>query len=119
MNIELERIARMEAQVETIREDVKELKTDIKEIHSRISTSNREIVDKIDDMQTRIEQKMNTNAQITNVQHEEIRKEVVKDLDKMNSRVSALEQWKWYVIGGAATVGFILGYAGELMKFLK
>lgn len=119
MNIELERIARMEAQVETIREDVKELKTDIKEIHSRISTSNREIVDKIDDMQTRIEQKMNANAQITNEQHEEIRKEVVKDLDKMNNRVSALEQWKWYVIGGAATVGFILGYAGELMKFLK
>lgn len=119
MNIELERIARMEAQVETIREDVKELKTDIKEIHSRISTSNREIVDKIDDMQARIEQKMNANAQIANDQHEEIRKEVVKDLDKMNSRVSALEQWKWYVIGGAATVGFILGYAGELMKFLK
>lgn len=119
MNIELERIARMEAQVETIKEDVKELKADIKEVHSRISTSNREIVDKIDDMQTRIEHKMNANAKITNEQHEEIRKEVVKDLEKMNTRVSALEQWKWYVIGGAATLGFILGYAGEIIKFLK
>lgn len=109
----------MEAQVETIKEDVKELKADIKEVHSRISTSNREIVDKIDDMQTRIEHKMNANAKITNDQHEEIRKEVVKDLEKMNTRVSALEQWKWYVIGGAATVGFILGYAGEIIKFLK
>lgn len=109
----------MEAQVETIKEDVKELKADIKEVHSRISTSNREIVDKIDDMQTRIEHKMNANAKITNEQHEEIRKEVVKDLEKMNTRVSALEQWKWYVIGGAATLGFILGYAGEIIKFLK
>ena len=53
--MDLERLAKMEAQVETIKEDVKELKNDIKEIHSRVTTSNREIVDKIDDMQTRIE----------------------------------------------------------------
>lgn len=119
MNMEVERIARMEAQIETIKEDVKELRSDIKEVHSRISTSNREIVDKIDDMQTRIEHKMNANAKISQDQHEAIRKDVVEDLEKMNTRVSALEQWKWYVIGGAATVGFILGYAGEIIKFLK
>ena len=98
-----ERLAKLEAQVEGIKEDVTELKHDIKEIHSRVTTSNREIVDKIDDMQTRIEHKMNANAQISQNQHEEIRKDVVQDLEKMNSRVSALEQWKWYVIGGAGT----------------
>jgi UDP-N-acetylmuramoylalanine--D-glutamate ligase len=58
---------------------VKELKSDIKEIHSRVTTSNREIVDKIDDMQTRIEHKMNANAQISQNQHEEIRKDVVRE----------------------------------------
>jgi chromosome segregation ATPase len=114
-----ERLAKLEAQVETIKEDVKELKSDIKEVHSRVTTSNREIVDKIDDMQTRIEHKMQANAQISQNQHEEIRKDVVEDLDKMNNRVSALEQWKWYVIGGAGTVGFILGHINELAKYLK
>jgi ElaB/YqjD/DUF883 family membrane-anchored ribosome-binding protein len=117
--MDLERIAKMEAQVETIKEDVKELKSDIKEIHSRITTSNREIVDKIDDMQTRIEHKMNANAQISQDQHEEIRKDVVEDIEKMEKRVSALEQWKWYVIGGAATIGFILGNFSEIAKYLK
>ena len=114
-----ERLAKLEAQVETIKEDVKELKSDLKEVHSRITTSNREIVDKIDDMQTRLEHKMQANAQISQDQHAEIKKDVVQDLEKMNNRVSALEQWKWYVIGGAATVGFILGHINEIVKYLK
>lgn len=114
-----ERLAKLEAQVETIKEDVKELKSDIKEIHSRVTTSNREIVDKIDDMQTRIEHKMQANAQISQDQHAEIRKDVVEDLEKMNHRVSALEQWKWYVIGGAATLGYLLGHINEIVKYLK
>ena len=114
-----ERIAKLEAQMDALKEDVTEVKHDIKEIHSRITTSNREIVDKIDDFQTRIEHKMQANAQISQDQHAEIKKDVVQDLEKMNNRVSALEQWKWYVIGGAGTVGFILGHINELAKYIK
>jgi ElaB/YqjD/DUF883 family membrane-anchored ribosome-binding protein len=114
-----ERLAKLEAQVETIKEDIKELKSDLKEVHSRITTSNREIVDKIDDMQTRIEHKMQANAQISQDQHAEIKKDVVDDLEKMNGRVASLEQWKWYVIGGAATIGFILGNLSHILKFLQ
>jgi len=117
--MDLERLAKMEAQVETIKEDVKDLKSDIKEIHSRITTSNREIVDKIDDMQTRIEHKMNANATISQNQHEEIRKDVVEDMEKMDKRIGSLEQWKWYVIGAAGALGFILGHISEIAKFLK
>ena len=117
--MDTERLAKLEAQVETIKEDVKELKSDLKEVHSRITTSNREIVDKIDDMQTRIEHKMQANAQISQDQHAEIKKDVVQDLEKMNNRVSSLEQWKWYVIGGAGTVGFIIGHLSEIAKYLK
>jgi len=117
--MDLERLAKMEAQVESIKEDVKDLKSDIKEIHSRVTTSNREIVDKIDDMQTRLEHKMQANAQISQDQHAEIKKDVVQDLEKMNARVSALEQWKWYVIGGAGAVGFIIGHLSEITKLLK
>jgi chromosome segregation ATPase len=117
--MELERIAKLEAQMDALKEDVAEVKHDIKEIHSRVTTSNREIVDKIDDMQTRIEHKMNANAQISQDQHAEIRKDVIEDLEKMNARVSSLEQWKWYVIGAAGALGFILGHISELAKFLK
>jgi chromosome segregation ATPase len=117
--MDTERLAKLEAQVETIKEDVKELKSDLKEVHSRITTSNREIVDKIDDMQTRLEHKMQANAQISQDQHAEIKKDVVEDLEKMNNRVSSLEQWKWYVIGGAGVAGFIIGHINEIVKYVK
>lgn len=117
--MDLERIARMETQVESIKEDVKELKSDIKEIHSRITTSNREIVDKIDDMQTRIEHKMNANAQISQDQHEMIQSRVVEDLEKIDKRVTSLEQWKWYVIGGAAAIGYLVAHLADLQNLLK
>jgi chromosome segregation ATPase len=117
--METERIAKLEAQVESIKEDIVEVKNDIKEVHSRITTSNREIVDKIDDMQTRIEHKMNANAAISQQQHEVIRKDVVEDMEKMDKRIGSLEQWKWYVIGGSAVIGYMIAHLGDIVKFLK
>lgn len=116
---ELERVVRMETQVEIIKEDLHEVKADIKELHSRITTGNREIVDKMDDMQTRIEHKMNAQAEVSKQQHESIQNEIRTDVEKISERVSALEQWKWYVIGGAIVVGFLLATVVDLSKLIK
>jgi len=35
-------------------------------------------------------------------------KEVVESNKTLDIRISKLEQWKWYVVGGAAVAGFIL-----------
>lgn len=114
--LDVERIVRMETQVETIKEDLHEVKNDIKELHSRITTGNREIVDKMDDMQTRLEHRMNAQAEVSSAQHKSIQEEMKKDLDKMDGRVSSLEQWKWYVIGGAVVIGFLLATVVDLTK---
>lgn len=114
--LDVERIVRMETQVETIKEDLHEVKNDIKEIHSRITTGNREIVDKMDDMQTRLEHRMNAQAEVSATQHKSIQDEIKKDLEKIDGRVSSLEQWKWYVIGGAVVVGFLLATVVDLTK---
>jgi chromosome segregation ATPase len=117
--LDVERIVRMETQVETIKEDLHEVKNDIKELHSRITTGNREIVDKMDDMQTRLEHRMNAQAEVSSAQHKAIQEEMKKDLDKMDGRVSSLEQWKWYVIGGAAVVGFLVATVVDLTKVFQ
>ncbi len=117
--LDVERIVRMETQVETIKEDLHEVKNDIKELHSRITTGNREIVDKMDDMQTRLEHKMNAQAEVAKQQHESISEEIKKDLEQIDGRVSSLEQWKWYVVGGAVVVGFLLATVVDLSKILN
>lgn len=129
--MEQERIAKLETQVEVIKEDVTEVKSDIKELHSRITTGNREIVDKMDDIQTRIEHRLTVAAVTSKEQHEAIKdgiKEEIKEIDSRISaqvkdvdvRVSALERWKWIIIGAAIAIGYILGNLDLFAKiFLK
>ena len=71
--MEQERIAKLEAQVEGIKEDVADVKSDIKELHSRITTGNREIMDKLDE-------KIDELAKADKVS-KRIEREVIKELD--------------------------------------
>ena len=117
--IDSERVAKLEAQVEAIKDDVAEVKGDIKEIHSRITTGNREIVEKIDAMENRLETKMNTSAVAAQLQHEEIQKEIQKDVNKITDRVDVLERWRWMIVGGAIVLGYILGHMELITKLFK
>lgn len=115
-----ERIAKLETKVEAIQEDVKEVREDIKELHSRITTQTREIVEKIDDFQTRIEHKMQASAMASTAQHEAIQKVVQADIQRVaetldsdikevTKRVDVLERWRWMIVGGALVFGYIIG----------
>ena len=118
MELDLERVAKLETRVEVILKDVDEMRSDVKELHSRITSGNREIVEKMDTMQSRLEHRMDAQALSAKQQHEKIQKEIQKDIEKIEDRVSSLEKWKWYVIGGAAAVGFLLSHLMDLMSLL-
>jgi chromosome segregation ATPase len=92
---------------------------EIKELHSRITTQTREIVDKMDAMQSRLEHKMNAQAEAAQTQHKAIQDEIKNDVAKVESRVASLENWKWWVIGAAAAFGFVMGHLSDLMKIVN
>lgn len=114
--MDLERIAKLEAQVEGIKEDVADVKSDIKELHSRITTGNREIMDKIDEMDKRLDHKLNDNSVLAKKQHQEIQQEIQKDIVKITDRVDVLERWRWMIVGGAVVVGYIIGHLEFFQK---
>jgi septal ring factor EnvC (AmiA/AmiB activator) len=92
-----ERLAKVEAQVESLKEDMSEVKADIKDIHSRITTGNREIMQKIDD-------KIDDLAKSDKAQHEMLK----TTMDKVTERVDVLEKWRWMIIGGAIVLGYLI-----------
>lgn len=125
-----ERIAKLETKVESIQEDVRELRGDMKDLHSRITTQTREIVDKIDDFQTRIEHKMAAAAVSANDQHNSIKDDVLKemkdmkttldtDIQEVTKRVDILEQWRWMIVGGAVVFGYVIGHLELFSKMFK
>lgn len=106
--MDLERIAKLEAQVESLKEDVADVKTDIKELHSRITTGNREIMEKLDE-------KIDALAKSDKEQHETLK----KTMDNVKERVDVLERWRWMIVGGAIVIGYLMGHLDFFAKFLK
>jgi peptidoglycan hydrolase CwlO-like protein len=106
--MDLERIAKLETQVEGIKEDVADVKQDIKELHSRITTGNREIMDKLDE-------KIDALAKADKEQHETLK----KTMDNVKNRVDVLEKWRWMIVGGALVLGYIIGHLEIFAKLFK
>lgn len=113
-----ERIAKLEVQVDAIKENVSELKEDVKDLHSRITTGNREILDKIDSMECKLEERMTAAAEVAKLQHREIEVNVRADISNINDRVNVLERWRWMIVGGAVALGYLISYMDIFSKFM-
>ena len=114
-----ERIAKLETQVEMIKEDVGELKADVKDLHSRITTGNREIIEKIESMECKMEERMKSSAINSAAQHAEIEVNLKQDIKTINDRVDVLERWRWMIVGGAIVIGYALSHLGLLNKIFQ
>lgn len=103
--LDTERVARLEAQVEGIKDDVAAVKQDIKELNSRITTGNREIMDKLDE-------KIDELAHSDKEQHDVM----TKTMNAIKDRVDILEKWRFMIVGGAIVFGYMVGHMGIFSK---
>lgn len=103
---------------------------DVKEINARISTQTKEILTKIDEMELGIEIKMAENSVASREQHKEIQNEIKNDIaniekankesfKSLDDRVTILEVWRWYILGGAAVLAFLLSNSSSIIKALS
>lgn len=111
-----ERIAKLEAQVDSLKEDVAELKGDVREIHSRITTGNREILDKIDSMENKIDQRVRESAESSAMQHHRMQSELQSEMKNVDERVNVLERWRFMIAGGAVALGYLISHLEVFSK---
>ncbi len=114
-----ERIAKMEAQVESLKEDVSELKDDVKELHSRITTGNREILEKIDSMESKLDYRMRESSESSSIQHGRMQSELKNDIRIIDERVSVLERWRFMIAGGAIALGYLISHLEVFSKIFS
>ena len=70
--------------------DAQNFANDVKELHSRITTSTKEM------------------TELMTKQHTEAEAEIRRLREDVTNRVGVLERWKYLIIGGAIVVGFAL-----------
>ena len=107
-NINIERIAKLEAQVESIKEDMSEMKQDIKSLNAKIDDGNRRIVEHLDNSIKEL-------AKADQEQHSALK----ESMENVRTRVDLLEKWKWMIVGGAIVIGYLIGNSDMLLKFFK
>jgi hypothetical protein len=78
--------------------------TDVRDLYKKMNENTKEIVEKLEDMEERIELKLKEHSDKSIAQHKSI-----------SDRLTVLENWKWMVIGSAIALGFLLKHL-ELFK---
>jgi len=92
---------------------------EIKELHFRLTTQTREIFDKLELMEARIEKRITEGGITTSLQHERIDAEMKAEIKNISERIQVLESWRWYLLGGAAVGGWVLSKFTDWTSFLK
>lgn len=110
---------RLETQEETTKEiqSVIEMRrvehnNDIKELHSRITTVNRDLSDKIEETEKTILHELHAIRQEIKESHKS------KDESSLMARLSEVEAWKYTMMGGIIVITWVLAKA-DLSKFFK
>ena len=78
------------------------------DLEKQIESRRSELLDKIDDLHSRITTNKREIMVSAREQHEAQNKEIQKIRDELVSRVGVLEKWRHVLIGGSIVIGFLL-----------
>ncbi len=87
----------------------------VKELHSRISTASRERMEEHKAVQQDMKQ---SEEKILNAINE-LRKDVNKEQQHLEDRITKLEQWRWILIGVLIAVSAVVPNMGKIVSMLS
>jgi len=83
---------------------------DIRDLHTKINEFGKEMLKRMDALDDSFDTKMKSQAETATKQHNEIQTNVERKIDLLGDRLRVLEQWKYFVIGAAAVIGYLVKY---------
>ena len=81
---------------------------DIREVYSKVAVLSKDICSKLDELENVLENRINHQSSILEKQHKNIQLEFSNKLEQVDKRIQILETWRWFVLGAAAVVGYII-----------
>jgi len=78
------------------------------DLEKQIESRRSELLDKIDDLHSRITTNTKEIMISAREQHEEQNKEIQKIREDLSGRIGVMEKWRHVLIGGSIVVGFLL-----------
>ena len=97
--------------INTIEKVNNRMDTEVRDLHSRITTTTREICDKIDAMELLLEAKLKEHSDNSIKQNKELLESNDLNMINLKNRIEVLERWRWFVLGAAACIGYLIANA--------
>lgn len=97
--------------INTIEKVNNRMDTEVRDLHSRITTTTREICDKIDQMELLLEAKLKEHSDNSIKQNKELLESNDLNMINLKNRIEVLERWRWFVLGAAACIGYLIANA--------
>ena len=105
----LDQIETIGAQVrQEINTERKQVDDDAKELHSRITTQGRELQKEMSDETDKVLESI-----------KDLKEHVVKSNERLESRISALEKWRWIIFGAIIVVAAVAPEIGGVGNILN
>ena len=97
--------------INTIEKVNNRMDIEVRDLHSRITTTTREICDKIDAMELLLEAKLKEHSDNSIKQNKELLESNDLNMINLKNRIEVLERWRWFVLGAAACIGYLIANA--------
>lgn len=115
--ISTERIARLEAQMDSLKDDMTELKHALTKLVQSNLDNSKDIVSKIENMEDRMERRIVESFKSVTTQQEKESLSLKEQIKDLQGRIGILEKWRWYLLGAVFAVSYILSNTSILKLF--
>lgn len=112
VNVNLVKMISLHEQKHQLHEQVeRDLKDDVKELHSRITTANREMQDKMSQLENHLSDKLDSlKDELLELMRNDLMEKKTESLEKKTSTFFAeFDKYKWMVVGAALAFGWVIG----------
>lgn len=112
-----ERVARLEAQMDGLKEDLSELKVALNHLVQSNLDNSKDIMSKIENMEDRMERRIIESFKSVTVQQEKESSALKDEIKDLKNRIGILEKWRWYLLGAVFAVSYIVSNTSILKLF--
>lgn len=98
----------LQKDIEKMESNLGLLSSDVKEVHSRITTVNRGLETRMQNLHDEAMDNIN-----------QLRRELAEERKNVQGRLRSLEQWKYTILGGLIVIGFSITLSGALKSMFN
>lgn len=115
----IERTTRLEEQTIGIKNAVAEMKDSFENLSRSSNENSKDILDKLENMENRMEKRLTDSIKGFSIEVRRDQRDITRTIEELEQRIHTLEKWRWYVVGAAFSVSYLVSNSSIALKLFS